>query len=357
MAEDAGSGGEKTEDATERKISKAREEGQVGKSQEVPAVFVLLAGVAIMHVLSFYMYNNMLVVMHDCFSFQLTQKMSSTFVIKLFYSYVEAFFKILTPILATVFFAALATNFFQVGFFISWKAIQPKFSKINPISGAKQKFSSTAVMEFVKSILKLVIVGVVTYYTIVTKLNTILSLYDHSVGFILLYVMRISFLIFIRVLMIMAFLAILDFAFQKWKFAQDQKMTKQEVKDEHKQTEGDPQIKSRIRQVQMEVAKRRMMGEVPDADVVVTNPTHLAVVIKYDSLQMNAPKIVAKGAGLVAENIKRIANENQVPIVENKKLARNLYKNVDAGDHVPMDLYQAVAELLAYVYNLKGKSI
>lgn len=356
MAEDSG-GGEKTEDATGRKLDKAREEGQVGKSQEVPAVFVLLAGVAILHVLASFIYQNMLDVMRDCFSFQSIPHVSAEYFIHLFYRYIEAFFKVLMPVLAVVFFAALVTNFFQVGFVISWKALEPKFSKLNPIKGFAQKFSSTAFVEFLKSIIKLLIVAIVTYYAVVNELNTILNLYDNSIGFILAYVMKISYLIFMRVLMIMAFLAVLDFAFQKWKFAQDQKMTKQEVKDEHKQTEGDPQIKSRIRQVQMEAARNRMMGEVPDADVVVTNPTHLAVAIKYDSLQMDAPKIVAKGAGMVAENIKKIANENQVPIVENKELARNLYKHVETGEYVPLDLYQAVAELLAYVYNMKGKSM
>ncbi|OQY12761.1 MAG: flagellar biosynthesis protein FlhB [Desulfobacteraceae bacterium 4572_19] len=325
MAEDSG-GGEKTEDATGRKLDKAREEGQVGKSQEVPAVFVLLAGVAILHVLASFIYQNMLDVMRDCFSFQSIPHVSAEYFIHLFYRYIEAFFKVLMPVLAVVFFAALVTNFFQVGFVISWKALEPKFSKLNPIKGFAQKFSSTAFVEFLKSIIKLLIVAIVTYYAVVNELNTILNLYDNSIGFILAYVMKISYLIFMRVLMIMAFLAVLDFAFQK------------EVKDEHKQTEGDPQIKS-------------------DADVVVTNPTHLAVAIKYDSLQMDAPKIVAKGAGMVAENIKKIANENQVPIVENKELARNLYKHVETGEYVPLDLYQAVAELLAYVYNMKGKSM
>jgi len=153
----------------------------------------------------------------------------------------------------------------------------------------------------------------------------------------------------------MAFLAALDFAYQKWKFNEDQKMTKQEVKDEHKEVEGDPKIKSRIRQIQYEAARKRMMAEVPEADVVVTNPTHLAVALKYDALKMDVPRIVAKGSGIIAENIKKLAKEHDVPVIEDKPLARNLYKNVEIGEDIPSDLYQAIAELLAYVYKLKGK--
>ena len=153
----------------------------------------------------------------------------------------------------------------------------------------------------------------------------------------------------------MIIVAILDYVYQRWKFLDDQKMTKKEVKDEAKQTEGDPLVKSRIRQLQHEAARKRMMAAVPEADVVVTNPTRLAVALKYDGEKMDAPTVLAKGAGPVAENIKKIARENDVPIVEDKPLARNLYSIVDIGQEVPLDLYQAVAELLAYVYRLKGK--
>jgi len=159
----------------------------------------------------------------------------------------------------------------------------------------------------------------------------------------------------VRVCVIMVVLAAIDYVFQKWQFEQQLKMSKQEVKEEHKQSEGDPQVKSRIRQLQTEAAKKRMMQEVPKADVVVTNPVHLAVAVKYDSSVMNAPKVLAKGAELVAEKIKSLAGENGIPVVENKELAQSLYKNVEIGEEVPSDFYQAIAEVLAYVYRLKGK--
>ncbi|MBU2430690.1 MAG: EscU/YscU/HrcU family type III secretion system export apparatus switch protein, partial [Proteobacteria bacterium] len=216
---------------------------------------------------------------------------------------------------------------------------------------------SRAVMEFAKTILKIAIVYTVAYYAIKNRLNDITHLYDMSIGYVLLFVLKVAFNIVVKVCLIMIVLALIDYAYQKWKFLDEQKMTKKEVKDENKQTEGDPMVKSRIRQLQHEAARKRMMADVPHADVVVTNPTRLAVALKYDKEKMDAPFVVAKGAGPVAKNIRRIARENDVPLVEDKDLARNLYSNVDIGQEVPSELYQAVAELLAYVYKLKGKTL
>jgi len=182
-------------------------------------------------------------------------------------------------------------------------------------------------------------------------------MYHWEVGAILIYMLKVIFKIFIWVSMVMLLLAIADYAFQRWQFEKQLKMTKQEVKDEMKQTEGDPLVKSRIKSIQIQTARRRMMQEVPEADVVVTNPTHLAMAIRYDSGSMGAPRVVAKGAGHVAERIKQLASDHHIPVIENKKLAQNLYKLVKLGEEVPIQLYQAVAELLAYVYKLKGKTV
>jgi len=197
----------------------------------------------------------------------------------------------------------------------------------------------------------------VAYYSIKGEITQISNLYDYGIGQILLFILKVSFWIFIKVCLIMIVVALIDYAYQKWKFLDDQKMTKKEVKDETKQTEGDPLVKSRIRQLQHQAARKRMMADVPHADVVVTNPTRLAVALKYDGTKMDAPTVIAKGAGPVAENIRRIARENDVPLVEDKQLARNLYSSIDIGQEVSMELYQAVAELLAYVYKLKGKKL
>jgi flagellar biosynthetic protein FlhB len=181
-------------------------------------------------------------------------------------------------------------------------------------------------------------------------------LYHQTTEAILIYMCKVSFKIFIWTISIMVIMAILDYLFQRWQFEEQIKMTKQEVKDESKQAEGDPQVKARIGSLQQQAARRRMMQDIPKADVVVTNPTHLALAIKYDALSMNAPKILAKGAGAVAERIKNVAKENDIPVVEDKELAQNLYKTVEIGDEIPVTLFKAVAELLAYVYRLKGKT-
>ncbi len=357
MAEDPEGGGEKTEDASARKLEKSREEGQVAKSMEIPSVFVLLAGTLGLYVSAYLIYKNLLGVMHDGFFFNSVPKLNDLAAVHLLFRCTIRFLIMTAPVFLAVFVAALVSNFLQVGFEVSWKAVEPKLSRINPISGFKQKFSSVAFAEFIKSLLKIVVVTIVAYLEVKKNIDDLARLYDHGTAYILLYILKMAFIIYLKVIAVMVILAILDYIFQKWKFLQDQKMTKQETKDELKQTEGDPQVKARIRQLQTEAARKRMMSEVPEADVVVTNPTHLAVALKYDGMTMEAPHVVAKGSGKVAENIKRIAEKADVPIVENKELARNLYKIVDIGGEVPTELFQAVAEILAYVYKLKGKSL
>lgn len=356
MAEDPEGGGEKTEDASSRKLSKAREEGQVAKSMEIPSVFVLLAGIICLYATAGFVYENLCGVMREDFRFDVLPSFTPVDLVSLLAVHLETITLTCMPVMLAIIVAALLSNIAQVGFAVSWKAIEPKLSKLDPVSGFKNKFSSRAVVEFVKSILKIAIISTVVYYSVKSDLTDIVRLYDHSVGMILVYLTRTAFWIFIKVCLIMLVVAFLDYAYQKWKFLTDQKMTKKEVKDELKQTEGDPVVKSRIRQLQMEAARKRMMAEVPEADVVVTNPTHLSVALKYDSQVMDAPFVVAKGAGPVALNIRKIAKENDVPIVEDKWLARNLYRDVDIGREVPVELYQAVAELLAYVYRLKNRT-
>lgn len=356
MAEAPG-GGEKTEDASARKLGKAREQGQVAKSMEVPSVFVLLAGVLALRSFASMIYNNFLAMMDHTLRFEGIPAMTDADVINLLFQYSKIFSLIVLPVLAAAFLAAALSNIFQVGFHISWEAIEPKISKLNPISGLMRTLSTRSLVELVKSILKLLIIFAVAWAAVKGELDNIIRLYDNSIPFILLYIMDLSFRIVIRVVLVMAILAILDYAYQKWQFLEDQKMTKQEVKDEFKQTEGDPQIKSKIRQIQAQAARQRMMADVPKADVVVTNPTRLAVAVKYDGAVMDAPTVLAKGSGAVAANIRRVAEEAGVPIVEDKELARSLYSMVDIGKTVPPELFQAVAELLAYVYKLKGKTV
>ncbi|MFO7752556.1 MAG: flagellar biosynthesis protein FlhB [Desulfobacteraceae bacterium] len=357
MAEDPEGGGEKTEDASSRKLEKAREEGQVAKSMEVPAVFVLLGGILSLYMFSAFVYEALASVSRYSFVFEEVPELTKLRIKEFLAVGLREMFFACLPAFAAVYLMALVSNFAQVGFAVSWKAMQPKISKLNPITGFKDKFSSRALVEFVKSLLKIGIISVVVHLSITGDLERISRLYDRSPGHILIFILQSLFWIFLKVCLIMLIVAVIDYAYQKWKFLQDQKMTKKEVKDETKQTEGDPQVKSRIKQLQTEAARKRMMAEVPEADVVVTNPTRLAVALKYDSDSMDAPGVVAKGSGPVAENIRRIAGEHNVPVIEDKPLARNLYRQVDIGGEVPSEFYQAVAELLAYVYKLGGKKL
>nr|WP_321402445.1 flagellar biosynthesis protein FlhB [uncultured Desulfobacter sp.] len=355
MAEDPEGGGEKTENASGRKLGKARDEGQVAKSQEIPSVFIVLAGITALYATAPFFYQNCVEVFRHNFMFERALELNRSDLTNMLIYHAKKIFLMCLPVFAVVCFISVVSNIAQVGFHISWKVLEPKFTKLNPINGFKSKFSSSSTIEFLKSLAKLTVISIVCYLATRGDISKMLTLYDNSIAQILLFLFVKSFWIFIKVCIIMILVAILDYAFQKWKFLEDQKMTKQEVKDERKQTEGDPAVKSRIRQLQMAAARKRMMAAVPHADVVVTNPTHLAVALQYDKEKMDAPSVVAKGAGAVAENIKKIARENDVPIIEDKPLARNLYRTVDIGNQVPLEYYQAVAELLAYVYGLKSK--
>ncbi|WP_321494518.1 flagellar biosynthesis protein FlhB [uncultured Desulfobacter sp.] len=354
MAEDPEGGGEKTEDASGRKLTKAREEGQVAKSMEIPSVFVLLGGVMALYATASFFYQNCVEVFRYNFIFERIPELGVADLTTMLIYHAKKMFLMCLPVFAAVCTMAFLSNVAQVGFHISWKVFEPKLSKLNPVSGLMNKFSSRALIDFLKSLAKLAVIASICYLATKDELSRIITLYDNSIAQILVFLFIKSFWIFIKVCMVMVLVAILDYAFQKWKFLEDQKMTKKEVKDERKQTDGDPAVKSRIRQLQMAAARKRMMASVPKADVIVTNPTHLAVALQYDKTKMDAPTVVAKGAGAVAENIKKIARENDVPIVEDKPLARNLYRSVDIGGQVPFEYYQAVAELLAYVYGLKN---
>jgi flagellar biosynthetic protein FlhB len=252
--------------------------------------------------------------------------------------------------------AGLASNYLQVGFLFSLDSLTPKLSKLDPIKGFSKIFSKQTLVELLKNIFKVVIVGSVAYFTVKDELNHMIPLMDMEIWAILSYIGSVCFKILLRTSWLLIVLALLDFAFQRWDFQQEAKMAKQEVKDEFKQREGDPLVKSRIRQVQREMARRRMMEAVPKADVVITNPVHLAVALEYNA-QMLAPRVTAKGARLMAERIKEIARQNQVPLVENKPLAQALFKGAEIGKEIPTVFYKAAAEIMAYVYQLKNKRI
>jgi flagellar biosynthetic protein FlhB len=251
--------------------------------------------------------------------------------------------------------AGLAGNILQIGFEIHVEPLAPKLSKLNPLTGLKRILSLRGLVELGKSLAKIVFIAAIAWGVVSGYLTEFPTLVRRDIGGIWEFTHTAAFRIILYVCLAMVVLAVLDYAYQRWQHEQSLKMTKQEVKDERKQTEGDPQIKARIRSLQRQAAYHRMMAEVPKADVVITNPTHLAVALRFDPTEMAAPRVVAKGADHIAERIRDIARSHDVPLVENKPLAQALFKLAEPGDTIPVELYRAVAEVLAYVYRLKGK--
>jgi len=267
----------------------------------------------------------------------------------------SAIIKILAPILILLGLAGLLINLAQVGLALSPESIKPQFNKFNIVKGLKRLFSTRTLFSLTRDIIKIIIIGYITYITFRGEMANYIPLADQEVGQIFIFAGHVTIKILLRAAIALLVLAILDYAYQRYDFEKNLKMTKQEIKDELKKYEGDPLIKMRIRRIQREMARARMLHEVRKADVVVTNPTHIAVALKYDAEKMPAPTVVAKGQRLLAEKIKEIAKLAGVPIVENKPLARALFEAVEIGMTVPAKLYRAVAEVLAYVYKLKGK--
>jgi len=347
------SGQEKTEQATEKRREDSKKKGQIAKSREIPSVFILLTGLGVFFFAGSWMLRHMSVFMagmlQNMGTLRLEQVSAHAFLVEVSFQ----IFKVLSPIMVAVVVAGLFSNVMQVGFMLSGKPLIPKLSKIDPLKGIKRLVSMRSLAELIKSLLKIGIVGGMAYLMVRNEMDQIPSLMQMAVADIFSYLGQMTFNICFYTCLVLIVPAVLDYAFQKWQHEKDLRMSKQEVKEETKQREGDPLIKARIRRTQMEMARSRMMEAVPGADVVVTNPTHLAVALKFDAGQMAAPKVVAKGAGFVAQRIKEIARENNVSVIENKPLARTLFKSVKLGGAIPVELYKAVAEVLAYVYRLK----
>ena len=264
--------------------------------------------------------------------------------------------KLSLPLLLIAMVSGVIVSYGQVGFLFTSEPLQPKLEKINPLKGLKNMFSSRSLVEMIKAIAKSILILYVAYSYILDHINELLITLELDLGSIVIVMWDLIFGVVIRCSILMFVIAIFDFAYKKRKNKKELMMTKQEIKEEYKQSEGDPQLKAKIKEKQRAFAMGRMMQEVPKADVIITNPTHFAVALKYDTKLGEAPVVVAKGQDLIAQNIKKIATENDVPIVENKPLAQTLYKTVNIGSYIPADLYEAVAEVLAYVFSLKNKS-
>ena len=353
-----GAGGEKTEEATPKKLYDARKQGQVARSNDIVSAFVLLGLFLAMKIFIGSIGNSMLEVYQEEYS-SLSDIVQDGFTVNrslaIFQELILYIIKMALPFMLFAFVISFVIDLWQVKWKVSGEALKPKLSKINPLRGFKRIISAEKIFEFVKSVVKLLILGAVVYTTLKANVALIFEFYDYSLRQAIEVIGDLIITLGIKISVCFLIFALADVFYQKKKFQRDMRMTKQEVKDEYKNTEGDPQIKGKIRQKMREVARQRMMQSVPEADVVITNPTHLAVAIKYDKDSNGAPVVAAKGADYVAAKIKDIARENQVEIVENKPLARMLYFNVELGQEIPQEMYQMVAEVLAYVYRIKNK--
>lgn len=350
MAEDSDL--ERTEPASARRLSKAREEGDVPRSRELATLAVLLASVGVIAGLGVSMFDGLDRMMRATLSFDRADLQGPGMLGRnLMDASVDALMLFL-PMAATVMIAAIASNLLVSGWVFSTKAIAPNFAKLNPISGMARMFSWHSLAELFKALLKGGLIAGVAGWMIWYQRDGILALAAEPMGSAMPHFAQITLFTFLAAVAAFALIVGLDVPFQLWQYHKKLRMTKEEVRQEHKEMDGDPQIKARIRALQRETARRRMMQAIPQADVVVTNPLHFAVALKYEDKSMSAPQVVAKGSQLVAERIKEIARNSHIPVIEAPPLARALHRHVEVGDQVPGALFSAVAQVLAYVYQV-----
>ena len=354
MAEQQGQ--EKTEAPTEKKRRESREEGQVAFSRELPSA-ALLAGILLTLIAT----SPLILDAFREMTTQIFQEMSKADELsigslydlsgKIFSTLLPAF----APFAAIIVLVGILASILQVGVQITLKAIAPKFNKISPLTGLKRLFSTQSLADFLKSMAKLIIVGIVGYITYMDKITELNGLSVATPEAILEYNFTVVAEVSGKIVLALVAIAIFDYLYQRWHHEKQLMMTKQEVKEETKQTEGDPQLKARIRQIQREMSNARMMQEVPKADALIVNPTHFSVAVLYDRDVMEAPEITAKGIDHMALRMRTVARENSVPILERPELARDLYANVEIGETIPERFYKAIAEILAFVYRLRRR--
>lgn len=345
---------ERTEQATPRRRQKAREKGEIPRSRELTSIVPLWV---VFLYLSFggFMFTTLLTYLRNSLKRGFEISLNEVSFVDIFKTDTVQVGLMMAPLFGLMLLVIVIIHFLQTGFLLSPAPLSPDINRLNPISGIKKFFTLNTVFETLKGIFKVIVLGLILYLLIKRELVTVPMLVDMDMQSIVGFSFnQIKKLLLIAAIVLSVF-AVADFAYQRWQYDRNLRMTKQEVKEEYKEVEGDPRVKARIRSLQREMARKRMMQEVPKADVVITNPTHFAVALKYDSSKMGAPVVVAKGANLIAEKIKEIAQKSGVPVFEDKPLARALF-NLNIGQEIPEVLYRAVATILANVYKLKKKT-
>ncbi|AQS59810.1 flagellar biosynthesis protein FlhB [Desulforamulus ferrireducens] len=345
---------EKTEKATPRRLQEARKKGQVPKSADlngailllIAGLFALLAKDNIIFQLQRYFFTY--------FNNFIRYQNQDSYIVKIMSDFAINVFVVFLPFLLVLMVVALGINLAQIGFLFAPEVIKPKIEKLNPINGLKNMFSGRAMFELVKALMKIIIVGWVIYAAVMGEMANLLAIFHSPPQTLLNQVLTVALKVILWGATVYLGIALLDLIYQRYAYQKQMKMSKQEVKDEYKQTEGDPQIKGWLRRQQRQLLANLVRKEVPQATVVVTNPTHFAVALKYEKT-MDAPMVVAKGADLLAKQIREIAKQHDVPVIENVEVARFLYANVEIGQSIPVEMYKAVAEILAMVYRLKNQ--
>ncbi len=346
----------RTEPPTQRRREQARQKGQVARSADLNGVLLLIGAVLFLRYYLpklFYDIERLFFLSWNSFPFELDKGVVYLYTIQLFLYII----KMLGPILLLMMGLGFVVNVMQVGVLFTGYPLIPRWERLNPVEGFKRFFSTRTLVQTLINIFKVLVVGWIVYGAFRGNLVKFLWFEDMSLGQAIYLWADLLFRVTMKILLFLLVLAVLDYGYNRWEYEKSLMMTKEEIKEELKQMEGDPQVRARIRRLQRQLARQRMMKEVETADVVITNPVHLAVALKYDPQKSAAPVVVAKGMRLVAEKIKEIAIANDVPIVENPVLARAIYKTVEVGESIPENLYKAVAEVLAYVYRLKKKVV
>ena len=346
---------DKTEKPTGKRLDEAKKRGNIPKSREANSTAVLMGSGIALYLSGDLILDHFGQMLAEIWGEGFRTSLSSPPGASLFVSIISHFAFMVFPTIFSALLVAVGVNLIQTkGFSISLQAIQPKFSKLNPIAGFKKFVSLRSFIELGKSAFKMIIIGSAVYAVFKSEEHLILPLIDQEIQGILQVMGHLTTKVFIRVCGIMLFLSLLDFYYQRWQHTKDLMMSKHEIKEESKQSEGNPQIKSRIRSLQRSLSRQRMMSKVPKATVVITNPTHYAVALQYEP-HMEAPKVVAKGMNLIALNIIKIARKHRIPVVQNPPLARALYSEVELEETVPITLYKAVAKILAFIFQQQGR--
>lgn len=345
----------RTEEATPKKLKDAKKKGQVAKSADLSSAVSLFMFTLLIGALGQYMMTNSLMFLKKSLTVNYGAPLSGANVGTMLINSLMQFALFLMPFAVISIIIGIVVNLTQIGFLFTVQPLKPDFKKLNPIEGFKNIFSQKSMFNLVKNLLKLTMVFYMSYINIKQSVNQILNSGNIGSEKLFFFFMDLLKTLSMNIAIVMLGLAVVDYIFQKREYKKNLKMSKQEIKDEYKQMEGNPQMKAARQQRQREISMRKMMSSIPTSTVVITNPTHFAVVLRYDTGKDQAPLVTAKGADYMAQKIKEIAKENNIPIMENKELARAMYKKVEIGDYVPVELYKAIAEVLALVYQMNGK--